>query len=47
MRMVQVYFGNGQPWDNHDDIMIHRTLAAQARSADRGAAAGSEGDAEC
>ena len=28
--MVQVYFGNFQPWDNHDDIMIHRTLAAQA-----------------
>ena len=20
VRMVQVYFGNGQPWDNHDDI---------------------------
>jgi hypothetical protein len=30
VRMVQVYFGNFQPWDNHDDIMIHRTLAAQA-----------------
>ena len=28
--MVQVYFGNGQPWDNHDDIQIHRRLAAQA-----------------
>ncbi len=28
--MVQVYFGNFQPWDNHDDIEIHRTLAAQA-----------------
>jgi uncharacterized protein (DUF1501 family) len=27
VRMVQVYFGNGQPWDNHDDILIHRTLA--------------------
>ena len=25
VRMVQVYFGNGQPWDNHDDIQIHRT----------------------
>jgi uncharacterized protein (DUF1501 family) len=30
VRMVQVYFGNFQPWDNHDDIEIHRTLAAQA-----------------
>ncbi|PYV15993.1 MAG: DUF1501 domain-containing protein, partial [Acidobacteria bacterium] len=30
VRMVQVYFGNGQPWDNHDDILIHRRLAARA-----------------
>ena len=30
VRMVQVYFGNGQPWDNHDDIQIHRRLALQA-----------------
>jgi hypothetical protein len=30
VRMVQVYFGNGQPWDNHDDILIHRRLAAQS-----------------
>jgi len=30
VRMVQVYFGNGQPWDNHDDILIHRKLARQA-----------------
>jgi hypothetical protein len=30
VRLVQVYFGNFQPWDNHDDIQIHRTLAAQA-----------------
>ena len=30
VRMVQVYYGNGQPWDNHDDIMIHRKLAATA-----------------
>lgn len=30
VRMVQVYFGNLQPWDNHDDILIHRKLAAQA-----------------
>jgi hypothetical protein len=30
VRMTQVYFGNSQPWDNHDDIQIHRALAAQA-----------------
>ena len=30
VRMVQVYFGNCQPWDNHDDIELHRPLAAQA-----------------
>ncbi|MCI0662067.1 MAG: DUF1501 domain-containing protein [Acidobacteria bacterium] len=27
IRMVQIYYGNGQPWDNHDDILIHRKLA--------------------
>jgi hypothetical protein len=30
VRMVQVYFGNGQPWDNHTDIRIHAKLARQA-----------------
>jgi uncharacterized protein (DUF1501 family) len=30
VRMVQVYFGNFQPWDNHDDIELHRPLAAHA-----------------
>ncbi|MEO7144213.1 MAG: DUF1501 domain-containing protein, partial [Bryobacteraceae bacterium] len=30
VRVVQIYFGNGQPWDNHDDILIHRKLAHQA-----------------
>src|SRR5205807_2829183 len=30
VRMVQVYFGNFQPWDNHDDIELHRPLANQA-----------------
>jgi hypothetical protein len=30
VRMVQVYFGNFQPWDNHDDIELHRPLAAKA-----------------
>ncbi len=29
VRMVQIYYGNGQPWDNHDDILIHRKLAAR------------------
>ncbi len=29
VRMVQIYYGNGQPWDNHDDILIHRRLARQ------------------
>jgi hypothetical protein len=30
VRMVQIYYGDGQPWDNHDDILIHRKLAAGA-----------------
>ena len=30
VRMVQVYFGDNQPWDNHDDITIHERLAASA-----------------
>ncbi|MGH9658047.1 MAG: DUF1501 domain-containing protein [Bryobacteraceae bacterium] len=30
VRMVQVYFGNLQPWDNHDDILIHKKLAARS-----------------
>jgi len=33
VRMVQVYFGNFQPWDNHDDIEIHRPLAEQCDGA--------------
>ena len=33
VRMVQVYFGNFQPWDNHDDILLHRPLAARADGA--------------
>ena len=27
VRMVQVYHGNGQPWDSHNDIQDHRELA--------------------
>lgn len=30
VRMVQVYYGDGQPWDNHDDILTHRKLAQQS-----------------
>ena len=28
VRYVQLWHGAGQPWDNHDDITIHRKLAA-------------------
>jgi hypothetical protein len=27
VRMVQVFWGNGQPWDHHDDIRQHAKLA--------------------
>ncbi|MBK9167059.1 MAG: DUF1501 domain-containing protein [Bryobacterales bacterium] len=30
VRMVQVYFGNSQPWDSHEDIFVQKRLAAQA-----------------
>ncbi len=30
VRMVQVYYGNGQPWDDHKDITNHRTHARQS-----------------
>ena len=36
VRIVQVYFGNFQPWDSHDDILVHAKLAQQADRADRG-----------
>jgi hypothetical protein len=36
VRMVQIYFGNSQPWDSHDDILDHAKLA---READRAIAA--------
>jgi uncharacterized protein (DUF1501 family) len=29
VRMTQVYYGNGQPWDDHRDISNHRNLAAK------------------
>jgi len=30
VRMVQVFFGNYQPWDDHNDILNHRKLAFEA-----------------
>ena len=30
VRIVQIYFGNGQPWDNHEDISVHQKLAQQS-----------------
>jgi hypothetical protein len=30
VRIVEVYFGNGQPWDSHDDILVHGQLARDA-----------------
>ena len=29
VRMVQVYYGNSQPWDSHEDIQAHKHLAAR------------------
>jgi hypothetical protein len=33
VRTVQVYFGNFQPWDSHDDIRVHAKLAKDADGA--------------
>jgi hypothetical protein len=30
VRISQVYYGNGQPWDDHADIMNHRNHAAKS-----------------
>jgi Protein of unknown function (DUF1501) len=30
VRMVQIYFGNGQPWDDHGDINNHRNHAQKS-----------------
>jgi uncharacterized protein (DUF1501 family) len=30
VRIVQLYFGNGNPWDHHDDIQFHRKHAKTA-----------------
>lgn len=29
VRIVQVYYGNSQPWDSHEDILVHKRLAAK------------------
>jgi hypothetical protein len=33
VRFVQLWHGAGQPWDNHDDITTHQTLATQCDQA--------------
>ncbi|MBK5294714.1 MAG: DUF1501 domain-containing protein [Acidobacteriia bacterium] len=33
VRMVQIYYGNSQPWDHHDDIRKHRDLANDSDAA--------------
>ncbi len=43
VRMVQIYYGNGQPWDDHKDITNHRDHAQEERPADRRLAARSQG----
>ncbi len=43
VRMVQVYYAKGDPWDHHFDIELHRKTGARFRSAIRGADQGSEG----
>ncbi|MFN7922498.1 MAG: DUF1501 domain-containing protein [Bryobacteraceae bacterium] len=30
VRMVQIFYGNFQPWDSHDDIRVHGKLAAKS-----------------
>ena len=30
MRVVQVYYGNDQPWDDHEDIADHRDHAQKS-----------------
>ena len=30
VRMVQVYYGNSQPWDSHEDITVQKQLATKA-----------------
>ena len=30
VRMVQIYYGNSQPWDSHEDIQAHKANARRA-----------------
>jgi uncharacterized protein (DUF1501 family) len=30
VRVVQIYYGDGQPWDSHDDILSHKHHARQS-----------------
>jgi len=30
VRVVEIYYGNGQPWDSHQDILDHRKEASQS-----------------
>jgi hypothetical protein len=30
VRVVQIYYGNNQPWDDHKDIMLHRDHAGKS-----------------
>ena len=39
VRVVQVYYGNDQPWDDHKDITQPPRPRPEERPADRGAAA--------
>ena len=36
VRMVQVYYAKGDPWDHHFDIQLHRKNGPRFRSAVRG-----------
>ena len=42
VRMVQTYYGKGDPWDAHNDIMTYRKLAKDSDQALRGADQGPE-----
>ena len=48
VRFVQVWHGQGQPWDNHDDIEVnHRQLAKECDQADWRFAEGFEAARAC
>ena len=43
VRITQVYYGDGQPWDDHGDMDNHRDHAQQERRPDRRAAGRPQG----